>query len=223
MKTRGEYGEQLLKTHLSTQHSESLRCWWVASSSTNHRRRCLSRRTAVVPLLSARPADQASRCSCSALVVALVLLAVVPCTRKEGVLDLPHRCLAAHTELQVLLRDRIPVLVHHHDAQEHTEGEKEETIDVVVHGVADRHAEGEQHDLGDNEECSAKENVANGPSVFKRSEDEDELRNDVNDRADEWPQDVNDKQSDRFCEFETRELLEGGDSNEEGYGKHDEA
>ncbi len=93
----------------------------------------------------------------------------------------------------------------------------------MIHGVADRHAEGEQDNLCDDEECGTEEDIADGPAVFQCSEDEDELRNDVNGSADYWPKDVDDKQSDRFCELETCELFESRNGNEEGYAKHNEA
>lgn len=58
--------------------------------------------------------------------------------------------------------------------------------------VAYRHAKRKQQDLSDSEKGSTEHNVADGPPVFQRPEDEDELGNDVNNDADERPQDVND-------------------------------
>jgi len=55
--------------------------------------------------------------------------------------------------------DAVPVLVHHHDAEEHAEREEKEAIDVVLDGVADGDAEGEEEDLGDAKEGDAKEDV----------------------------------------------------------------
>lgn len=81
----------------------------------------------------------------------------------------------------------IPVFVDHHHTQEHTEGEEEQPIDVVLDGVADRHAESEQENLGDGEESSAKNNVTDGPSVVEGAEDKNKLRDNIDNCADERP------------------------------------
>jgi len=72
-------------------------------------------------------------------------------------------------------RDTVPVLVDHHDAQEHAQREEKEAIDVVFDGVADRDAESEQDHLSNGEERSPKYDVSDRPTVFKRSEHEDKL------------------------------------------------
>lgn len=63
-------------------------------------------------------------------------------------------------------RNTIPVLIDHHNAQEHAKCEEEKAIDVVLDGVADRHAEGEHDDLGDSEEGGTEDDVANRPAVL---------------------------------------------------------
>ena len=79
--------------------------------------------------------------------------------------------------------DAVPVLVDHHDAQEHAKRKEKETIDVMFDGVADRDAEGEQDDLSNGEEGGAEYDISDGPAVFEGSEDENELGDDVNDGA----------------------------------------
>lgn len=54
-------------------------------------------------------------------------------------------------------------------------------------GIAYRYAESEQEDLGNGEEGGAKNDVTDGPPVVEGSEDEDELRNNIDDGADEGP------------------------------------
>ena len=71
--------------------------------------------------------------------------------------------------------DAVPVLVDHHDAEEDAKREEKEAIDVVLDGVADRDAEGEQDHLGDSEKCGSEHDISDGPTVFKRSEDENKL------------------------------------------------
>lgn len=57
--------------------------------------------------------------------------------------------------------------------------------------ITDRDAEREQKDLGNSEESSAEDNVTDGPSILKRAEHEDELRDNIDDGADKRPEDVN--------------------------------
>ena len=69
--------------------------------------------------------------------------------------------------------------------------------------------------LANREECSTEDDVTNGPSVLKCPEHEDQLRDDIDESANERPEDVNDPKTDGLVVFEASELLEGGDCNEE--------
>lgn len=120
-------------------------------------------------------------------------------------------------------RDAIPVFVHHHNAQEHTKREEEESVDVMLDSIANGDTESEQDDLRDGKECGAENDVSNRPSVLKCAEDENQLRDDVDDCADKRPQDINYPQSDRFCVFETSEVLESCDGDEKTYTEHNKA
>jgi len=71
--------------------------------------------------------------------------------------------------------DTVPVLVDHHDTQQHAKGEEKEAIDIVLDGVADRDAESEQDHLGNSEECGSEYDISDRPTIFKRSEHEDKL------------------------------------------------
>jgi len=119
--------------------------------------------------------------------------------------------------------DTIPVLVDHHDAQEHAEREEKEAIDVVFDGVTDGDAESEQDDLSDSEKCGPKYDVPDRPTIFKRSEHEDKLRYDVDHSADQGPQDIDDPQGDGLGIAEPDILLEGGDCEEEPDTKYHQA
>lgn len=57
--------------------------------------------------------------------------------------------------------------------------------------ITDRDAEREQKNLGNSEESSAEDNVTDGPSILKRAEHEDELRDNIDDGANKRPEDVN--------------------------------
>ena len=118
--------------------------------------------------------------------------------------------------------DTVPVLVDHHDTEEHAEREEEEAVDVVLDGVADSNREREEDDLRDGEERGAEHDVADRPAVLERAEDEHELRDDVDDDADERPEDVDDPQPERLRVLEPRELFERGDRDEEAHAEDDE-
>jgi len=81
--------------------------------------------------------------------------------------------------------------------------------------VAYRNTERKEKDLSSSIESRSKDDIANGPPVFERSKDKDELWDDVDRDADQGPQDVNDIERDRRFVGKTKELFEGGNGDEE--------
>jgi hypothetical protein len=68
----------------------------------------------------------------------------------------------------------------------------------VFNRIADRHAKRKQQNLPSSIKCCTKDDVTYWPSVFKSTEDENELRDDVDGDTDEWPDDVDYEESDGF-------------------------
>ena len=89
-------------------------------------------------------------------------------------------------------RDTVPILVDHHHTQKDGQSEEKQPINIMLDGVAYCRAESEQEDLRDREEGSPEDDIADGPSVFQRAEDKDQLRNDVYDSAGQRPENVDD-------------------------------
>ena len=87
--------------------------------------------------------------------------------------------------------------------------------------ITNRHTKRKQQHLTSSKKRCAKDDIAYWPSVFKRAEDEDELRDNVDGDTDERPDDVDYEESDRFGVWETKELLEGGYGDEKGDAKYD--
>jgi hypothetical protein len=116
----------------------------------------------------------------------------------EGLFDFPNSCLTANTEFEILLGDRVPVLVDHHDTEEHAESEEEEAVNVVLDSIADCHAEGEEDNLGDSEEGGTEEDITNRPSVVECTGHKDELGDDVYDDTNGWPDKVDDPKGERL-------------------------
>jgi hypothetical protein len=85
----------------------------------------------------------------------------------------------------------------------------------VLDGITNCNAERKQQDLRNDKESRAKEDIADGPSVVKRAEDEDKLGDDVDSGTDYWPEDVYDPQSHGFGIIKAGNLLECCNSNEE--------
>ena len=67
--------------------------------------------------------------------------------------------------------DAVPILVNHHDAQEHAQRKEKQSVDIMFDCITDRNAECKEENLGNDKEGCAKENIADGPSVVKRAED----------------------------------------------------
>ena len=144
-----------------------------------------------------------------------IILILALSLSQEGLLDLPNRCLTANTKFEILLGDRVPVLVDHHDTEEHAKSEEEETVDVVLDSIADSHAEGEEDNLGDSEEGSTEEDITDWPPIVECTGHKDELGNDVYDDADGWPDKVDDPERDWLCVVEAGEAFECRDGEEE--------
>ena len=70
----------------------------------------------------------------------------------------------------------VPIFVHHHDTQEHTQGEEEEAIEIVLDSVTYRHAKGKEKDLRNRVKGDAENDVTKRPSVIQGPEDKYELR-----------------------------------------------
>jgi len=132
----------------------------------------------------------------------------------------------ADRKFEIFFSDTVPVLVNHHDTEKHAQCEEEEAVDVVLYSVADGSGECKQKNLGNGEKRSAKGNVTDGPAIIKGAEDENELRDNVDNDADNGPEDVDHPKPDDVGVGEAGETLEGGDGDEEGnaeYGKAGEA
>lgn len=132
-----------------------------------------------------------------------------------GLFDFPNSRFTANTEFEILLGDRVPVLVDHHDTEEHAESEEEETVDVVLDGIANCHAEGEEDNLGDSEEGSTEEDITNRPPVVECTGHKDELGDDVYDDTKGWPDKVDDPKGEGFCVIEAGKAFECRDGEEE--------
>lgn len=92
----------------------------------------------------------------------------------------------------------------------------------MLDGVTYGDTKGKQDDLGDGEERGAEDDVSNRPSVLKCAEDKDKLRDDVDNRANERPQDVDDPKPYGLRVLEACKLLERGDGDEEAHSEHRE-
>ena len=57
--------------------------------------------------------------------------------RRQQLPDLPIALLGPDTELQILARDRVPVLIHHHDGQQIAYRGEEQPVEVVLRAFAD--------------------------------------------------------------------------------------
>ena len=137
----------------------------------------------------------------------------------------------------------VPVLVDHHDAEQHAEREDEDPIDVVRDGVANSVAEcNHDHDSGNVEEYPERLNkidrvnsmhlflmagkatydVSNGPSIIQCPDDQNKLADDVDQEARGREDQVGDEQSDRLCILEPSKVLEGSDGDKEADTPNDE-
>ena len=82
--------------------------------------------------------------------------------------------------------------------------------------ITDCHTKRKQQDLTTSIKCCTEDDVTYWPSVFKSTEDEDELRDDVDGDADNRPDDVDYKESDGFGVWEPEKLFEGGYGDKKG-------
>ena len=95
-------------------------------------------------------------------------------------------------------RNTIPIFINHHDAQQYTEREEKQSIDVMLNCIANCHTERKQQDLTSSIKCCTEDDITDWPSVFKSTEDQDKLGDDVYRDADERPDDVDYEESNGF-------------------------
>jgi hypothetical protein len=93
----------------------------------------------------------------------------------------------------------------------------------MLDGITDCYAECKQQYLCNNKERCAKEDIADWPPVVERAEDKNELGDDIDGGADDWPQDIYNPQRYGFRIVETGDLLECGNGDEKSKRKYDEA
>jgi len=93
----------------------------------------------------------------------------------------------------------------------------------VFDGVTDGSGECKEEDLGNSKEGSAEDDVTYRPAVVERAEDEDELRDYIDDDAHEGPDDVDNPEANGLGEGEGSEALEGRYGDEEGDAEDSEA
>jgi len=84
----------------------------------------------------------------------------------------------------------------------------------MLDGIAYRRTKGEQEDLCNREERRPEDNITDRPSIFQRTEHQDQLRYDVDDCANQGPEDVDDPKSKRLGIFESYKALKRRDGDE---------
>lgn len=86
----------------------------------------------------------------------------------------------------------------------------------MLNRITDCHTKRKQQDLTSSIKCCTKDDITYWPSVFKSTEDENELRDDVDGYTDERPEDVDYEESDGFGIWESEQLFECGDGDKKG-------
>jgi len=113
--------------------------------------------------------------------------------------------------------------IHHHDRQEHTECEEEYSVNVMRDCVAYLRAEGEKQNASDDVEGGSENDITENPSVVESTENEDELRHDVDDDADCGEYEIGDEKADGFGVVEYGDVLEGRHSDEKADAPNNKA
>ena len=91
------------------------------------------------------------------------------------------------------------------------------------HGVANICAEREEENTADDVEGRTEDDVAEDPTIVQGADDENELRDDVNDNADGGEDQVGNEEADGFVEAKNGDILKCRDGDEEADAPNDEA
>jgi len=91
----------------------------------------------------------------------------------------------------------------------------------VFNRITNRHTKRKQQHLTSCIKRCSKNDITYWPSVFKGTEDEDKLGDDVDGDTDERPDDVDYEESDGFGVWESEELFECGYGDEKGDAEYD--
>src|SRR5690349_10081465 len=101
----------------------------------------------------------------------------------QQLLDLPYVLLRSDRELQILLSDRVPVLVDHHHTQQSRNRAKEQSINVVLRKVTNLDREDIKDDLTSCKEDNAKDNVSQRPAIIQRVDDQHNLQDHIDQQS----------------------------------------
>lgn len=75
-------------------------------------------------------------------------------------------------------------LVDHHDCKQVANSRKEKPIEIVLDTIADDVAKDVEDDLSDDEEENSKDDIAQWPAVLQRTQDKDDLADEVDEEED---------------------------------------
>lgn len=90
------------------------------------------------------------------------------------------------------------------------------------HGIADPQRKGEEKDNTDGVECNAKDDISNDPSIVECTNDEDELRDNVNDDANSREDQIGHKETDGVVVLERSDVAEGSNGDKKADASDDE-
>lgn len=139
---------------------------------------------------------------------------------RQQLLDLPVPLLGPDAKLQIFLRDRIPVLVHHHDGEQIADRGEEQAVEIVLRAFADLVADDVENHLADDEEEDAEGDIAQRPAVLEGVRHEDDLHDDVDEQADGVEQVQHHEQADRVRRPQPGLALECQDRDGAGEEEH---
>ena len=143
-----------------------------------------------------------------------------PILLSQQLLHLPIPLLRPHAELQIFLRDRVPVFIHHHDCQQITDRREEQPVQIVLRRLADLVAEDIEDHLPDDEEEDPEEYMQQRPAILQRVGHEDDLHDGVDEEEDAVEKIQHHEQAHRIRGAEPGFALEGQDRDGERDEEH---
>ena len=157
----------------------------------------------------------------AASVVAVLVAVVGRIAFWKELLDFVVVDSGANRKFQILLSDRVPELVNHHDGQEVTNSREEQPVHVVLDTFADWCAQDVENDLTHNEHENSEKYVSQWPSLLQCADNEEELHDEEN-REKDGAEDVDhNDHADRVLRTETTDVFEGQNADCEADQKQD--
>lgn len=135
------------------------------------------------------------------------------------ILNLPDIVLTSHTKFQILLSDRVPILIHHHDGEKGADGAKEIAVDIMLSSLTELNTDSQLEYLTEDKKGQSKQDITQRPAIIQSIQDQNDLHHHVDEEEYTIEDKVDDEESCSITRAESSSACKCTASNKEDNGK----